>query len=401
MNGPVPGPTGVRTRTLLLALSLAAVALAAGLAGGCAGDGSGSANTVAPAAVPDTMYDLEKELLIGPSKAAELGYRIDHQVRTFPEGDSGIKLLEVSGDSVFVLDGWNFLTRIRRADGTRLWRIPVADPLDDIHGISYLPRQSIVMLLVGGFLSIQDRDTGSLLDKQKLEHMAATPPVVVNPVVLYGSRDGQLVWHSFEVGYQWRGYKVSSAIRLAPLLLGDEVAVVSTDGVVMVLNIGTAAAIWEKRLLAGVDAEPVAGNGLLYLAGLDQYVWALDIGSGRTAWRYLSEAPLQSPPALVGDRLYQHIPTEGLVSFVAAPIDTPGGEIVWTAPDVKGRVIGTRDNLLLVWDHEARQLAVVDAKRGAVQTTVDLPDVQHLKVSQQDLVAAGDDGRVIRLVPRT
>ena len=128
--------------------------------------------------------------------------------------------------------------------------------------------------------------------------------------------------------------------------------------------------------------------------------WALDIASGRTAWRYLSEAPLQCPPALIGDRLYQHIPTEGLVSFVAAPIDTPGGEIVWKAPEVKGRVIGARDNLLMVWDHNGRRMAIVEADRGAVKTTVDLPDVRHIQITEMDLYAAGDDGRVIRLVPR-
>jgi outer membrane protein assembly factor BamB len=399
MNGPVHGPIGVRPRTPLLALPLAALALAACLAAGCAGDQSGSTSTASPAAVPDTKFDLEKELLIGPSKAMELGYRIDHQVRTFPEGDSGVKLIEISGDSAFALDGLNFLTRIRRADGTRLWRIPVADPLDEIYGIVYLPAQRSVMLLVSGYVTVHDRDTGSLLDKQKLDHMAATAPVVIDPVIMYGSRNGQLVWHSFEVGYQWKAYQVSSAIRLAPVVLGREVAVVSTDGVVMVIDIGSGAGIWEKRLLAGVDAEPVAGDGLLYLAGLDQYVWALDTGSGRTAWRYLSEAPLQSAPALIGDRLYQHIPTEGLVSFVAAPIDTPGGEIVWKAPDVRGSVIGARDHLLLVWDHDARELAVVEADRGAVKTTVDLPDVRHLEMSEMDLYAAGDDGRVIRLVP--
>jgi hypothetical protein len=172
---------------------------------------------------------------------------------------------------------------------------------------------------------------------------------------------------------------------------------------VMVLDIGTAAALWEKRLLAGVEAEPATGHGLLYIAGLDQYVWALDVATGRTAWRYLSESPLVESPTVIGDRLYEHIPTEGLVCFVADPVETPGGEIIWTSPDARGHVIGAHGDQLLVWDAEGQRMFVVEAERGAVKTTVDLPGVRFIKLSASDpwdLIAAGDDGRVIRLLPR-
>jgi outer membrane protein assembly factor BamB len=378
----------------------------AGVAAGCTTttQPQASPEPAAPAAVAETpAIDLEVEFLIGPTKVRELGYRIDHQARTFPEADSGIKRLAIQGDSAFVLDGRNFLTRLRRADGQRIWRIPVADPLDDIHGITYLPDDELVMMLVGAHLLVLDDDTGSMLDKQQLGQIASTAPIVYGPVLIYGARNGQLVWHSFEVGYQWRGYRVSSSIRLDPLLVGDDVAVVASDGTVMVLEAGSATAMWEKRLLSGVEAAPVAGDDLLYIAGLDQYVWALNLQTGRTAWRYLSEAPLVCPPALVDDRLYQHIPTEGLVCFAARPADAPGGKVIWSTPGVRGEVIGKHGNRLMVWDdHESRML-LVDAERGAVMTTVDLPEVRHIVMSATesgDLYAAGDDGRVIRLVPR-
>ncbi|MHC4219185.1 MAG: outer membrane protein assembly factor BamB family protein [Planctomycetota bacterium] len=403
MNGPVIGLTGDRNCKPLLALTLMIIGITAGLMAGCTTQGRADAGAVAPAAVPDAKIDLEAEYLIGPSKVRELGYRIDHQSRVFPEGESGVKHLAVQRDSAFVLDGHNFLTRLRRADGHRLWRIPVADPLDDIYGITYLPEDNLVMLMVGGHVAVLDRTTGSLLDKQDLGQIASTAPVVYGGLLIYGSRNGQVVWHSFEVGYQWRGYQVSSAIRLAPRLVGNDVAVVSSDGVVMVLDVPSAVALWEKRLLSGVEAEPAVGFGLLYIAGLDQYVWALDLRTGRTAWRYLSEAPLVCPPSLVDDRLYQHIPSEGMVCFAARPVDSPGGEIIWTTPDVRGRVLGPRGNRLLVWDEHGRQMTLLDSERGAVMTTIDLPDVRHVLMNDSepwDLYAASDDGRVIRLVPR-
>jgi outer membrane protein assembly factor BamB len=398
------GPTDDCPRSRPPAFSLVILGIAAGLAAGCSTQPRTATPTPEPVAVDETPeIDLETEFLIGPTKVQELGYRIDHQARTFPEADSGVKRLAIQGDSAFVLDGRNFLTRLRRTDGQRVWRIPVADPLDDIHGLVYLPDDELVLLIAGAHLLVLDDDTGSMIDKQDLGQIASTAPVVFGPVLIYGARNGQLVWHSFEVGYQWRGYQISSSIRLNPLLVGDDVAVVASDGTVMVLDAGSATAMWEKRLLSGVEASPVASEDLLYIAGLDQYVWALNLQTGRTAWRYLSEAPLTCPPALVDDRLYQHIPTEGLVCFAARPADAPGGRIIWSTPGVRGQVIGKHGTRLMVWDDTEARMSLIDAERGAVMNTVDLPKVRHLVMSRTesgDLYAAGNDGRVIRLVPR-
>jgi outer membrane protein assembly factor BamB len=403
MNGPNVGLIGNCPRKRLVP-RLLVLAAAAGLAAGCATAGEGKAPPAeAPAADAEPPIAPETEFLIRPADVRQLGYRIDYQTRTFPETDSGIKSLEVMADSVFVLDGRNFLTRLRRSDGQRLWRIPVADTSDEVQGITFLPDTEQVLLTATGQLLVLDDDTGSLIDKQRLGQIASTSPIVFGPVVIYGARNGQLVWHSFEVGYQWRSYQVAPAIRLRPLLVGNDVAVIATNGTVMMIDASSAAAIWEKRLLSGVDAEPVAGEDLLYIAGLDQYVWALDAGTGRTVWRYLSETPLTSSPSLIGDHLYQYIPTEGLVCFEARPVDAPGGRIIWTAPDVPGRVIGRDGVRLFVWDGQRKRLAIINAESGAVTDTVDLPGVRHLVITDPDsgdLYAASDDGRVIRLVPR-
>ena len=93
------------------------------------------------------------------------------------------------------------------------------------------------------------------------------------------------------------------------------------------------------RLLDQVACKPVIGDGLLYVAGLDQYLWAYDLNSGRTQWSVLTTAPLTASPTLVGDRLYQQIPGAGLTCFNAAPLDRPGGEQFWQAAAVTGSVV--------------------------------------------------------------
>ncbi len=387
----------MKARAILL-VGVSGIIVAGGM--GCTPSGGPSPSQRRPASVGSLSVDLERDYLVGPEAARKLGLRIVFQSQTHPEQGSGIKRMSVQADAIFVLDGVNFLTRLRRANGQRLWRLPVAGRLDDIQGITYQPSTERVFLTSTSHILVLDDDTGSMIDKQGLGQIASTAPVTYGNFFIYGSRNGQVVWHSTEVGYQWRGYQVSPTMRVAPVLVGDVVVATGSDGRVMVLDAPSAAGIWDKRLLNEVAATPTTDNGLVYIAGLDQYLWAIDIGTGRTLWKYLADVPLDRPPFVLAGQLYQQIPGHGLHCFVAHPVDSPAGEILWTAPEVSGDVIGARDHRLFVWEADDRVLAVVDAKRGGVMESISLPDVDHLFMDGGELFAAGDDGRVTALVPK-
>lgn len=347
--------------------------------------------------------DLESEYLIGPTAARAIGMRIDWQ-QTLPHDGSGAARLSLQHESVFVLDGRNYLTRLNARDGLQMWRIPVAEETTDILGITYLPELGQVFLTSGATIFVLDAATGSQVARQKLSQIANTAPAVKPPYFLYGARNGQLIWHSYQVGYQWQGYQVAESIRITPLLIGGIVTVVGTDGTLMALDADAAAQLWSERLLDEVVAPPAAGGDLVFVAGLDQHLWAFDARSGRRAWRYLSESPLDSAPMVIGDRVYQFVAGEGLLCFEAQPADAPGGRVIWRAPAVRGSVLGAYPRHLLVWDERERRLTTVDRARGGVIESASLPLVRHLRVSAAesgDIVAAANDGRVIRLVPRS
>ncbi len=389
-------------RVTVLHSLLASLAVAAGCAAG-ASPAAATGNPATPARVAPVDDSLDREYVIGPTAARELGRRIDFQVRTDPEGDSGVKMLAVQDDSVFVLDGRNFLSRLSREDGQRLWRIPVSDAQSEIYGITFLPQAERVFVTVGGDILALDESTGSMVARQPLVQMASTAPVVVGPFLVYGSRNGQLVWHSFGVGHQWRGYEISSTIRVPPVLEEGYLVGVGADGRIMVLEAQSAAGIWDRKLLDEVVVPPVAGHGLVYLSGLDQHVWAFELSTGRRAWRHLTEAPLTDRAALIGDHLYQQVPTIGLVCFDARPVNAPGGVVLWTASGVSGNVVGEFGKRLDVWDGRQKRLSVVEAASGTLVREIDLPQVTHLVTDEAkpgELYAASDDGRVIRLVPR-
>jgi hypothetical protein len=189
---------------------------------------------------------------------------------------------------------------------------------------------------------------------------------------------------------------------LAPLLIGNYVIAIGSDGRIVALDASSAVGIWDKRLLADVVAPPATGGGVVYIAGRDQYLWAIDARTGRSEWKYLAEAPLESPPAVIADRVYQSIPERGLHCFEARPANAPGGKIVWMAPSVRGNVFGRYRDRLLVWDEPSRTMTVLELERGGVVTSLSLPQVHLLQAEGPSgaVVAAGDDGRVIRLVPR-
>jgi len=154
---------------------------------------------------------------------------------------------------------------------------------------------------------------------------------------------------------------------------------------------------------AAVELSVARGVLNQYVAGMDQYLWAFDINNGRRLWKVLTDSPLTEPPTLIGDRVYQQIPRQGLVCFNALPQDMPGGERIWATQGVKGNVILQRGESVFAWDAASTQMTVLDAKRGGISAQAQLPQVKHLTVggeNHNDIYAASRDGRVVRLVPR-
>jgi outer membrane protein assembly factor BamB len=377
-------------------------------AAGCASGDKGDAPAAAAAAPPPSVADggsladrVEQQYVIGPAAAREMAYRVDWQ---YPSIGTRVDRAVVYGDSLIILDDNNYLMRIERGSGHRLWRIPAASGMDRVIGINYVPEIDRIYLTTGSALLVHDAVTGSQVDKQKLDKIANTKPVMVDQFFVYGSRNGHLVWHSYRLSSSWRGYQIAQTMNLAPIESDGYLVAIGADGLLMVLRADSATQVWSRRLLAPVVAPPVAGNGAVYVSGLDQHVRAFELRDRRSPlWAYLCESALTTSPTLIDDRLYQQIPTEGLVCFDALPLDSPGGVVLWRAPDVAGTVLTRRRGTLLTWDDETKTLGIVDERLGALIAERQLPQVDRImatSVDAGDIFATGHDGRIIRLVAR-
>ena len=356
----------------------------------------GATVTIAPPA--PVVAAVEQSHVIGPAAAREIDYRVAWQ---HIGAGSAINIFTVQGDSVFYLDKQNYLTRIKMADGNRLWRSQVVDPIEEVYGVAFPGDR--VYVISGGSVYVLDSNTGSQLQRQKLLQIANTEANVFNQFLIYGSRNGQVIWHQRLVGQHSRGYQIAPTMTVAPVSRNNVIGAVGTNGSVFVLDANTATQYWSKMLLAPVTCRPAIGDAALYVAGTDQYLWAFELGTGRNLWKVLHESPLVDSPVVIGERLYQQVPRFGLHCYAALPPDDPGGELLWKANGVNGNVLLERRSELITWDQRARQMAIVNAERGAVIKTLNLPAVTRMAVGGEngdEIYGANDDGRVVRLVPR-
>jgi outer membrane protein assembly factor BamB len=366
-----------------------------------------AATTVATPPADDRVEamvrDVDERYVIGLRPARQLGYRVDWQSDVTPTAGTQILRIDLEDDSVFVLDDENFLSRLRREDGAVIWRIPIADPIQQVMGLNFLPELERVYVTLGGSLLVLDAATGAAVGRQKLAKAAATEPVLYGPFMIYGARNGQLVWHSHRIAFQADAYQISGSIALKPVRWGSEIIAVGGGGRIRLLNAGSATSLWWKNLLDDVVAEPRFGDGIVYIAGLDQYLYAIDTASGRTRWSRLTTSPLRTSPAVLGDQVYQQIPGEGLTCFDAMSFDDFNGRIIWQSANIEGTVLMQRGTDLLVWNEQAKEMDIVDPARGGVIATVALPAVERLVITSDrdgELYAQASDGRVSRLVPR-
>jgi len=386
----------------------------AGLLGACesspqsespAADATAATSSGTTATVGEvTAETLDARMVIGPAAARTLGYRIDWETSGVIGPNSTANQFAVQGDAVMVLDTRNLLSRIRVDDGRRVWQSPVGSAIDRMLSITRLTTAEWDRIFVPteGTMFVVDASNGAQIEKHKFNRIANTAATEAGRFFVFGGRTGEVIWHELRVGQVWKINALDGSIRVPPVIVGSDIAVVSSVGEVAVMDARSAQTIWRKRLLSGISARPAAGDGMLFVAGEDQYLWAMRLADGQTVWKFFNDAPLRTGPFLLEDLLFQRIPSEGLVAFEAFVTDQPDGRKVWVNKDVTGEVIGRKGSKLLVWDETNRVLSTLD-RRGATVDRIPLPQVEVLKVTAPidgDLYAASADGRLIRLVPQ-
>ena len=305
-----------------------------------------------------------------------------------------------------------------RSNGSIVWTVDAADPNDTVWGVNEgvatggrdwgFNDGDLLYVTSDPVVFVVDHVTGSIVGRQNLERVPSTGTLRYQNYLVFGTRNGQVVWHQYQVGHAWRANQLRGPVKGTPLMVGsNRIAAGSLGGTLLMLDAKSTGRVWGDQIFDGVSAELATGGGKLFCAGLDQYLRAFDAGNGQVKWRYFTQSKLVTPPTyfeVTGSkgtegRVLQWVDSEGLVCLHAETGDAVEGQVAWTLPEARGDFVGTMRDQACVWDAESRKLRLVDVARGAVTTELDLPQIDRIVMDGDTIFAIGTDGRIVRLDP--
>ena len=363
----------------------------------------------------ERRQEMDRLYTIGPTAARSIGYRITWQSSM----KAPIKRMDIVGPDVYAIDHRNVMTRIDRANGSPVWSVTAADLNDTVWGVTegMTPSKGLpwgqneddkLYVTTDPVVFTIDHATGAVVGRQDLEQIPSTDVVRWRNYLIFGTRNGRVVWHQYVVGHEWRANQLAGPIVAKPTLVGDNrLAVASLGGNVLMLSAKSAGRVWGDKTFAAMKAPMTAGGGMLFAASEDQYLWAFDADRGNVKWRYFTESKLNTQPTYVvvrtpegnEGRVLQWVDTEGLVCLEADPENSIEGKTIWTNRDAVGEAIGLIGDRVALWDESKRVLRTIDPAQGAIVDTIPLPQVKILTMRDDVIYATGDEGRIIRLDP--
>lgn len=361
------------------------------------------------------VQDVSNVAGIDLGQLREAGYRIEWVNRT---GASGLKLPTIINNSLYVVDHEDYLHRFDNHSGKWLWSAPVGSQVFELRSITEILKDGIVYvvsdsavfpleLATGNYPTVrQSNNSSRTVQHLPLKWVASTGAIQHNNTLIYGSSNGDAVWFNPSIGYVEHRYTIGSSVHVTPsIALGirdsnglTRTAIIAsaTDGTITAIDGNQITKIWEIKLLDAVETPVTSATNpstpkegefpqtLVFIAGTDQYLRAIDLESGFTKWKVLTTSPLLDTPRIIGDSLYLRIPNKGLTCYDAFP-DAISGELRWTAQDVDGVVITTnRVGHLVCWDSNKRILQVVDQRLGGVISTTPFPLAKYLLSDFED-----------------
>ena len=324
---------------------------------------------------------------------ADLGYRLDW--RGFPvlTGRRGAERTDVFDIGILVQDTQNTITLMDPDTGRNLWVTQVGRPATRFVGNGVY--EDSVLVCSDNEVYFLDAQTGTITDRQSIAVVVNTPPVVMGETAVFGSATGEVVGHSLYSGFKMWGYLLGGSMQAPPVAVGQRVGAVSEAGDVLFVRPENGSSSGRASIFGGLDNRPVADARTMYVASLDQSVYAFSGDDGRRVWRYRTESPITAQPAVAMGMLCVMIPGEGLVA-----LDALTGDRLWANPELSGEVVGSLEDELLFWD--GRTLHALSADAGEVVASLPLSGAREVfcsPVEDGDLYVVTNDA-VAKYSPR-
>lgn len=280
---------------------------------------------------------------------------------------------------------YTFDPRFKQADfGYTLLATPNAGPVADEDFVYFPMGERVNALLIPDF-GAMDRVKAA---REKMRKEGKTPPPLeeADPLRSLDSSQPDFAW----------GYRFADKITTSsPLMFGDQVSVLTTDG--------TLTSIGRLERVTGVELFDFKAQGkapgaaaqhlnMAYFGSDDFNLYAINMNSGRLAWRYVASAPILMTPHANDRDVFVAPERVGL-----RRIDRDSGKEMWTNRDSQ-RFLAANDAYVYALDRHGR-LYVVDSRRGTTLATHDLSDwaISIANEWTDRIYLAANDGQVMCL----
>ncbi len=152
-----------------------------------------------------------------------------------------------------------------------------------------------------------------------------TSAAIVNGTVYTGSESGRIVAVDAQQGKKIWEFDTGRAIRCSPAVAEQTVYCGSDNGRMHALNSKTGELLWQFEAGGPIQASPAVAGGLLVFGANDHNLYALDRRSGKKLWSFrTSSFCVQAPPVIHGDRVF----AAGWADWVWG-LDLKSGKPVW------------------------------------------------------------------------
>lgn len=334
---------------------------------------------------------------------AALGYRLEW--RGFPIMSPGatVTAFGIFGDVVVCQESTSVLTILDARSGAYRCATQLANPLTKFVGVRRDGNRIVSSSETDAYFVSTDSCT--LVDRHDLGKVVTTRPVLVNDLLVYGTATGEILGHMASRAINLWGNSVAGDIIADPVSSGSLVAFVSQTGDIAIIDSASSSSVGRAKIRGGVAPNDNFGGPLamsettLFVASLDQSLYAFDARTGRQLWRVRTEAPLRSHPVYHDGVLYCELPAQGLTA-----LDPATGDQKWSARSVSGTPIVMRKGRLIVWEPRGGVAAALDPGTGDVMHSVRLKDVSFLQAdtfADGNVYAVSPNGVVAKFSPRS
>lgn len=338
---------------------------------------------------PDERGD---RLPIVHSDWRKMGYRWDWNAFPVQLIGEGPLRAEHHGNLVIFQETGGTVSAIDAQVGETIWTNKPAGDLTKFVGMDR--RDDTIFVSSESELFALDAQTGELLSRNNYEKLAATDFILNGNEAIIGSSSGEIMAHYMPADIKVWGHDNPGTFEQDIISIGPIVGGVTTSGQVMCVDPRTQRQTGQNSIIKGPGAALASNDEMMYVASLDQSLYAFRAVDTRLAWKHLTPSPITEAPVYHAGVLYCSLADTGLTAF-----DGETGEVLWTSEDQFGEVIGLRNGRLMVFD--GKSLVAIEAQRGGVLDKISLSNVHSISCSpfvDGDIYLTSREGVVAKFV---